>query len=147
MTAPSSASTVDLDVAARLRTAVTRLSRRLRQESLGGISPAQASVLAMTSRLGTPTLGELAKAEQIQPPTLTKLVATMEALGLLERQTDGVDKRVVRVAVTSEGSAELERIRQSKAAFLVDRLSALTPEQTLRVVELVELLEELEGGR
>ena len=138
---------VDLDVAVRLRTAVTRLSRRLRQESLGGISPAQASVLAMVSRLETPTLGELAKAEQIQPPTLTKLVATMEAAGLLERQSDGVDKRVVRVVVTREGSAELNRIRQSKTAFLVHRLAALRPAEEEQVLALVELLENLEGGQ
>ena len=147
MTTPPLTDAVDQDVAVRLRTAVTRLSRRLRQESLGGISPAQASVLAMVSRLESPTLGELAKAEQIQPPTLTKLVATMEAAGLLERQSDGDDKRVVRVVVTREGSAELNRIRQSKTAFLVHQLADLSPNDAEHVVALVELLERLEGGQ
>lgn len=146
MTTPPLTDAVDQDVAVRLRTAVTRLSRRLRQESLGGISPAQASVLAMVSRLESPTLGELAKAEQIQPPTLTKLVATMEAAGLLERQSDGDDKRVARVVVTREGSAELNRIRQSKTAFLVHQLADLSPNDAEHVVALVELLERLEGG-
>ena len=71
----------DLDLVVQLRTAITRLSRRLRQESLGAISPAQASALAMVSRLGSPTLGELARAEQIQPPTMTRLIAGMEERG------------------------------------------------------------------
>ena len=62
----------DDELAARLRVAVTRLNRRLRQQSLAGLSPAQASALGSINRLGTPTLGELAVAEQVQPPTMTR---------------------------------------------------------------------------
>jgi|APCry1669192269_1035402.scaffolds.fasta_scaffold30997_2 DNA-binding MarR family transcriptional regulator len=148
MTSTAHTSTdLDLDVAARLRTAVTRLNRRLRQQSLGGISPAQASMLAMADRLGTPTLGELAKAEQIQPPTTTRLVAQMEDAGLLARLTDEKDKRVCRVEVTPAGRRELKRIRNEKTAYLVDRLESLDESERLRAVELVELLERLEHDR
>ena len=83
----------DLDVAVRLRTLVTRLNRKLRQQALGSVSPAQASLLAMTDRLGSPTLGELARAEQIQPPTTTRLVGTMVEAGLLNKMV--LDGRAV----------------------------------------------------
>ena len=63
------------ELAGRLRLAIDRLHRRLRQESLAGLSPAQASALGAVKRLGRPTLGELAAVEQVQPPTMTRLVA------------------------------------------------------------------------
>ena len=138
---------VDLDVAARLRTSVTRLNRRLRQQSLSGLSASKASTLAMVHQMGSPTLGELARAEQIQPPTMTRLVATMEEADLLVRRSDDKDRRVARVTLTAKGRRELERIRTLKTAFLVDRLSALSPKDQARAAELVELLERLGGDR
>jgi len=134
---------VDLDVAARLRTAVTRLNRRLRQQALGSVSPAQASTLAMTARLGVPTLGELARAEQIQPPTMTRVVATMEESGLLLRCPDESDRRIVRVKLTAKGRRELERIRTQKTAYLVERLAQLDGDDRARAADLVDLLEQL----
>lgn len=132
-----------VDVAEHLRLAVNRLNRKLRQESLGSISPAQASMLGMAERLGTPTLGELAKAEQIQPPTLTKLVAQMEGAGLIVRVDDPTDRRRCRVKVTVEGRRELKRIRSRKTAYLVARLGALEPDARSSIPALVDLLENL----
>ena len=62
-------------MASRLRLAVTRLHRRLRQQSSGDLTPSQASALASIDRLGSPTLGELAARESVQPPSLTRIVA------------------------------------------------------------------------
>lgn len=137
----------DLDVAVRLRTAVTRLNRRLRQQSLGGVSPAQASMLAMVDRLGCPTLGELARAEQVQPPTATRLVSQMEEAGLVSRTADATDRRVARVAVTTKGRKELERIRRLKTAYLVERLESLSSGDRAQAAQLVALLEVLEADR
>jgi DNA-binding MarR family transcriptional regulator len=134
----------DLDVAVQLRTAITRLSRRLRQESLGTISPAQASALAMVSRLGSPTLGELARAEQIQPPTMTRLIAGMEERGLVERRAEPTDRRIARITITEAGFHELERIRQTKTAFLSRRLEGISTDQRAQLPELVALLEAIE---
>src|SRR6202034_4845459 len=75
------------ELAGRLRVAVTRLNRKLRQQALAGLSPAQASALATVNRLGSPTLGELAAAEQVQPPTATRLVTSLESAGLVVRET------------------------------------------------------------
>src|SRR5271167_4698033 len=106
------------EVAGRLRIAVNRLQRRLRQESLGGLSPAQASALGSVSRHGNPTLGELAAIEQIQPPSMTRIVAHLADAGMVTRVADANDRRSVRVRVTPAGERVLAQIRTRKNAFL-----------------------------
>ena len=133
----------DDELATRLRVAVNRLNRRLRQQSLAGLSPAQATALGMVERLGTPTLGELAAAEQVQPPTMTRLVAGMEESGLLVRLADARDKRVCRVRITAEGRRSLLRIRSLKNAFLTQSLARLDEHERAQTGDLVRLLERL----
>ena len=134
---------LDDELATRLRVAVTRLNRRLRQQSLAGLSPAQASALGSVNRLGTPTLGELAVAEQVQPPTMTRLVAAMEGAGLVARLADADDGRVCRVRLTGEGRRTLEHIRTLKNAFLARRFAELEPSDRAALAELTALLERL----
>ena len=137
----------DEELASRLRVAVTRLNRKLRQQALAGLSPAQASALGTVSRLANPTLGELAAAEQVQPPTVTRLVKSLESAGLVARETDSVDRRVVRVKITAEGRRTLQRIRTSKNAFLARRLDALDPTERAQAAALTRLLEHLVADR
>jgi len=131
------------ELATRLRVAVTRLNRRLRQQSLAGLSPAQASALGTVNRLDSLTLGELAAAEQVQPPTATRLVTSLESSGLVSRETDGVDRRVVRVRITAEGRRTLQRIRTLKNAYLTRRLAALDLAEQQQAEALTILLEHL----
>lgn len=133
----------DEELATRLRVAVTRLNRRLRQQSLAGLSPAQASALGTVNRRDAPTLGEVAAAEQVQPPTATRLVSSLENAGLVTRVTDDVDRRVVRVKITAEGRRALERIRTLKNAYLHRRLAALVPAERELAETLTSLLEHL----
>jgi DNA-binding MarR family transcriptional regulator len=133
----------DDELASRLRVAVTRLNRKLRQQSLAGLSPAQASALGTVNRLASPTLGELAEAEQVQPPTVTRLVTSLEIAGLVARETDGADRRVVRVKITAEGRRNLQRIRALKNAFLTRRLASLGPAEKALAEPLTSLLEHL----
>jgi DNA-binding MarR family transcriptional regulator len=130
-------------VAGRLRIAVNRLQRRLRQESLGGLSPAQASALGSVHRHGSPTLGELAALEQVQPPTMTRIVAGLAEAGMVTRVADANDRRSARVRSTPLGERALERMRTRKNAFLLRRLGELGPEEQRHVAELVALLEHL----
>lgn len=131
------------ETAARLRRAVTRLNRRLRANSLSGVTPTQASILATLSQLEYPTLGDLALAEQIQPPSVTRLVRDMERAGLIETSRDPHDKRSTRVRLSANGQRELEGIRQRKTEFLERRLAALSPGDQARAHELATFLEAL----
>jgi DNA-binding MarR family transcriptional regulator len=131
------------DVAVRLRRAVNRLQRRLRQESLGGLSPAQASALGSVSRHGNPTLGELAALEQVQPPTMTRIVAGLADAGMVTRVADANDRRSARVRITPAGERVLQTMRTRKTAFLLRRLGQLSAEEQRHATELVALLEHL----
>jgi DNA-binding MarR family transcriptional regulator len=131
------------EVASRLRIAVNRLQRRLRQQSLGGLSPAQASALGSVHRHGNPTLGELAALEQVQPPTMTRIVANLADAGMVTREADAKDRRSARVRLTPAGERALERMRTLKNAFLLRRLAELGDDEQHRAAELVLLLEHL----
>ena len=131
------------DLASRLRLSINRLNRRLRQESLEGLSPAQSSALGTVNRLSSPTLGELAAVEQVQPPTMTKIVAFLADAGMVTRVTDPSDRRSARVSITPTGKRTLERIRTRKNAFLIQRLTALNPDELAHAGDLMDLLEHL----
>ena len=131
------------DLATRLRIAVNRLQRKLRQQSLEGLSPAQASALGTVNRLGRPTLGELAALEQVQPPSMTRIVASLADAGMVVRETDAADRRSVRVRITPAGTRTLERMRTAKNAFLLRRLGDLSADEQRRAEDLVGLLEHL----
>src|ERR1700679_1002289 len=106
----ATASPVSEELASRLRLSINLLHRLLRQESLAGLSPAQASALGAVNRLGNPTLGELAAVEQVQPPTMTRIVAGLQEAGMVTRVTDISDRRSARVRITPAGTKSLERI-------------------------------------
>ena len=131
------------ETAARLRRAVTRLNRRLRSSSLGGISPAQASMLASIDNLRNPSLGDLAVAEQVQPPSVTRMARTMLAAGLITCSADLEDRRCTRVQLTPLGRKEVAAIRRRKTEFLERKLQSLSIDDQRRAEELVRFLEVL----
>ena len=130
-------------MASRLRLAVTRLHRRLRQQAAGGLTQSQASALASIGQLGSPTLGELAARESVQPPSMTRIVAALEQMGLVARVIDATDRRVARVTLTDQGREVLERSRSLKNAFLAGQLHRLHDDERRRLGELTGLLERL----
>jgi len=135
--------TVDAELATRLRMAVARLHRSLRQQAEGTLTPSQTSALASVDRLGAPTLGALAARESVQPPSMTRVVSGLEELGYLTRAADPDDRRVARITITPSGKAVLRRARSLKNAFLTERLHRLDPETRAVLPELVGLLERL----
>jgi len=128
------------EVAARLRRGVTRLNRRLRSSALGGITPAQASMLSSVETLGNPALGELAAREQVQPPSVTRLVRTMQEQGLIACSPDPDDRRSTRVRLTPLGRKELGAIRRRKTEFLERRLQSLSSAELQKARELADFL-------
>jgi len=133
------------ETAARLRRSVTRLNRRLRQNSLSDVSPAQASMLATIEKLSKPTLGDLAKAEQIQPPSVTRLVQSLVDANLCTRTVDENDRRAQRVELTALGRKELQSIRRKKTVWLSSRLEELSASDQKKAAELATLLEKILG--
>src|SRR3954464_7525598 len=94
---PSAASR-HADLADRLHSAAIHLLRRLRREDdASGLPAPQLSALSVIVFGGPLTLGDLARAEQVRPPTITRLIGELEQQGLVEREVDGADRRVVRV--------------------------------------------------
>lgn len=128
-------------LAASLRLAVMRLARRLRQLADAGTTPSMLSALFSVERLGPLTIGELAAAEKIQPPTMTPIVARLEADGLVRREADPDDRRIARITLSRQGRQLLERNRSRKTAYLARRLRSLRPDERAVVVRAVEILE------
>lgn len=127
----------------QLRLAVLRLSRRLRQQAVGDITPSQLSALTAVERHREVTLGELAAIERIAPPSMTRIAARLEERGLVERHVDSSDRRVARLAVSPSGRQLLETIRSRRDAYLAARLQVLTAEEREVLEKAVPLLERL----
>ncbi len=133
----------EVELAARLRVAAARLARQLRQRTMGGLTPSQLSCLTSVEQLGPVRLADLAAREAVAPPTLTRIVAALVEIGMVERQPDPDDARAARITATSGGRAALRQVRAERTAFLVDRLKALAADDRSRLPALVALLENL----
>ena len=140
---PAGVDQSEAELAARLRLAVTRLHRRLRQHSVGSLTSSQTSALASISRLSAPTLGELAVCESIQPPSMTKIVADLEKAGYVKRVVDQADRRVARVTLLAPGRKVLQQNRTLKNAFLARQLHQLDESERVALGDLTVLLERL----
>jgi DNA-binding MarR family transcriptional regulator len=135
--------TVDRELVVRLRLAVMRLARRLRQQTGEEITASQLSALSSVSGLGPLTLGALAAVERVRPPSMTRIVANLEAAGLVARRLDPGDRRVARVETTAAGRALLERGRTRRDAYLARRLATLTPAELALLGRAATVLERL----
>ncbi|HYH87911.1 MAG TPA: MarR family transcriptional regulator [Solirubrobacteraceae bacterium] len=135
--------TATLDLAVRLRLAITRTSRRLRQEAGPELSPTLTSALATVDRHGPLTPSELAARERVQRPTATRLVARLEGLGVLQRAADPLDRRSSLLSVTPEGHALMEELRGRKTAYLAHRLEGLDPGERATLDDAAAILERL----
>jgi DNA-binding MarR family transcriptional regulator len=136
------------DLATRLRLGIVRTARRLRQEAGSDLSPTLMAALATIGRHGPLTPSELAVRERVQRPTATKLLAGLEARGLLVRTSDPQDGRSSLVALSGGGQALLAQSRTRKDAYLARRLRALTPEDRATLRRAAEILESmLDEGR
>lgn len=129
-------------VAGRLHSAAIHLLRRLRvrDEEMQLTGPA-ASALSVVVFGGPVTLGTLAAAEQVRPPTITRLVKQLEADGLVTREVDEADGRVQRITATAKGRKVLEAGRARRVETLTDSLKALPPANLRALEEAVAILE------
>src|SRR5919202_2864651 len=131
------------DLATRLRTAIVRTNRRLRQEGGAGLSPTLSAALGTIGRHGPLTPSELAERERVQRPTATRLLAKLEAPGYVTRTPDPADGRSSLVALTPAGRALLDEIRTRKDAYLARRLRTLSAEERATLRRAADILERM----
>ena len=130
MSAPSRTALRSASLAAELRVALLHTSRRLRNErSSDDVTPGQFTVLSVLDRHGPLTPREIAEHEKVRPPSMTRTLAALEALGLVTRTDHPTDGRQVLVALSEQGRREVVETRRRREAWLARRLAALDPEE------------------
>jgi DNA-binding MarR family transcriptional regulator len=123
--------TVDLagatQLAIQLRDAITRVNRRLRQtRPIGELTIAQISALQSLDAAGALTPRELAEAERVQPPTMTRIVARLEERDLVQRTPHPTDGRQVILAPSPLGRELLVEYQRVRDEWLANRIAGLT---------------------
>ena len=140
MTAPTR---THAETATRLRTAIARLNRRLRQQTVGQLTLSQWSALVAVETAGRMRIGDLAAHEHVSPPTATRLVASLEMEGLLQREVDDEDRRSALISLTEPGRQALSELRRKRTEALAARLADLSPSDLDRLTQALSVLEQL----
>jgi DNA-binding MarR family transcriptional regulator len=131
-------------VADRLHSAAIHLLRRVRkQDAATGEGPARLSALSVLVFGGPKTLGQLAAAEQVKPPTMSRIVAGLARSRLIEISADPNDARRMCIRATAKGTRLLQKGRQLRIAYLASHLETLTPEELAQLGQGVEILRKL----
>jgi DNA-binding MarR family transcriptional regulator len=131
-------------IADRLHSAAIHLLRRARrQDSVSGEGPARLSALSVLVFGGPMTLGQLAAAEQVKPPTMTRIVAGLERSGLIRRVADPADARRIRLHATAEGNRLLQQARKRRIEYLAHGLEGLGRKDLAVLRDAVGILEDV----
>src|SRR5262245_20216810 len=135
-----------LEVADRLHSAAIRVLRRVRiADDETGLSAPKLSALSVLVFGGPQSLKDLARAEQVTPPTMSKLVGDLEAEGLAAKRVDREDKRGVRIEVTAKGRALMEEGRRRRLALLRKKLAQLPKAELTLLGEAAALMLRIGG--
>lgn len=129
-------------VADRLHSAAIHLLRRVRkQDTAMGEGPARLSALSVLVFGGPMSLGQLAAAEQVKPPTMTRVVTGLERHGLAERVPDPADARRLRIRATAKGVRLMQRGRRARIDYLARHLARLDQKDLDTLRRAVEILQ------
>ncbi|MER6052164.1 MarR family transcriptional regulator [Streptomyces sp. BHT-5-2] len=141
---PELSNGADADAVNSLRSAVMRLSRRLKHQRVDeSLSPTEMSVLGTLARCGRATPGELARKEHVQPPSMTRIVAMLEAKGLVRLEAHPDDRRQKVVTQTEQAEAMLEESRRRRNAWLAELASGLDADEWAKLRDAAPVLEKL----
>jgi DNA-binding MarR family transcriptional regulator len=128
-------------LAGALRDAITRLNRRLRQaRPMGDLTITQLSALTSLELAGAHSPRELAEVERIQPPTLTRIVAKLEARDLVQRSPHPTDGRQVILSATESGRAVVAENKRQRDEWLAKGLATLSTEERETLRRAAEIL-------
>jgi DNA-binding MarR family transcriptional regulator len=136
----------DAELASRLRLSVMRLARRMRAERADtSLSLSQLAALATLERHGPLTPGELAAQERVQPPSMTRVVASLQDAGLVRRRPHPTDGRQVLLEVEPSAVTLLREDRRRREAWLARRLRELDDDDRAVLLRAAEVLDRLAG--
>jgi DNA-binding MarR family transcriptional regulator len=138
---------LSVEDADRLRLVITRLQRRLRRQANAGITPSQLAVLGTLNRLGPLTLGELADAESLAPPSITRIAAALEEKELVERSVVSGDRRSSRLRLTPKARRLIQTIRAQRTAWIAERVAELGAADIRALQRGIAALEHLAESR
>ena len=131
-------------VAERLHSVAIRLLRLLRREdAAAALSAPRLSALSVVVFAGPVSLAALAEAEQVRPPTMSKIVDALVREGLVSRETASEDRRSVRIGATAKGVKLLDEGRARRVRALSRRLGGLSKEELNALTASVSVLERL----
>jgi DNA-binding MarR family transcriptional regulator len=131
-------------VANALHSAAIHLLRAVRQEdAASGVGPAQLSALSVLVFAGAMRLTDLARLEQVRPPTMTRVIAGLQTRGLVKRRVDETDARALRLEATAKGTALLQRGRRRRVERLANALSGLSREELDVLAQAATILEQI----
>lgn len=130
------------DVPARLAFAAGRLNRRLRSAG-GGLSHGLLSALATVNKQGPLRLAELAQLETVSAPSTTRLVAELEAKGLVSRETDPADGRAILISITTVGVETIAGARAARAVMVAELFDRLEPHEVAAITAALPALEKM----
>ncbi|GAB2529215.1 MarR family winged helix-turn-helix transcriptional regulator [Nocardia heshunensis] len=131
-------------LAGELSLAVVRLTRHLRgRRADAQISLTQLSALATLNREGAMTPGSLAAKERVQPPSMTRVIASLSELDLVERNPHPTDGRQIIVSLSEAGRALIQDENQAREAWMTDQLSNLSVDQVKVLTEAVGIMKQI----
>ncbi len=128
-------------VSRRLHSIAIHLLRTLRvQDSALGIGPSQLSALSVIVFGGPRSLHELAKAEQVRPPTMSRIVDALVEEGLAKREVNNADRRSVKISATPKGIRIMHEGRDRRERQLIQLLKLLKPDEVRDVQRATDIL-------
>jgi len=131
-------------LADQLHSAAIHILRQVRKQDVAtGQGPARLSALSVLVFGGAKTLGELAAAEQVKPPTMSRIVSALASSRLVEITADTEDARRMHIVATPKGARLLHKARRLRIELLASYLEKLSPEELTKVGEAVEILQEV----
>lgn len=132
------------EIADRLHSAAIHLLRRVRtQDAASGISPARLSALSVIVFAGPVSLQDLARTEQVRPPTMSRIVDALQSAGLARRRVNAQDRRAVLIEATRKGTAMLQQGRRRRVKFLAANLARLSATQLAELDRSLRTLQEV----
>jgi DNA-binding MarR family transcriptional regulator len=141
---PTTAALTDSELASTIRLSVLRTARRLRSQRVNtAVTLSQLSALVTVKKCGPLSAGEVAAIERVQPPSMTKILASLEAAELIERTAHAEDRRQAIISVTDAGRRLIDDETRARDEWLAERLTGLSAQDRETLVRAAEVLDRL----